>query len=98
MIYFLAVAQSLKKEFKLGHIFEYAGKDGSVYNIPCTDLVEWRKVYYYYNLSQESFVQDIEDPLRLSKEDKNIAKWQEMINSSVASRLEKDFISMQEAK
>ncbi len=85
MVYFLAVAQTLKKEFRIGQFI-------------AQDIVAWRKLYYYYNLSEDSFTNDIEEPLRLSMKDKASPEWQERLNNSVVSNLEKKFRFRAETK
>jgi len=48
------------------------------------NLASWRKLYYDYNLSEESFRSDIEEPLRLSEEEKPSEKWKKrMVNSAI---------------
>lgn len=48
------------------------------------DLAQWRFMYYQYNLSQESFIHDIEEPLRLSEEEKPTKEQERRIKESMA--------------
>jgi len=51
------------------------------------DIVNWRKLYYDHNLSEQSFKADIEEPLRLSEEEKPSEEWKIKINKSIVNSL-----------
>lgn len=79
--YLKAVALALRNEFKIQFIRdmgEYEGYD---------NIAKWRQLYYDYNLSEESFINDIEDPLRLSEEEKPPKAWQINIKNSIVEKL-----------
>lgn len=73
--YLAAIRLILHKEFGIYSKFE-------LFN-----LTLWRKLYYDYSLSEESFKLDIEEPLRLSEEEAPSQKWKDRINNSILSRL-----------
>lgn len=76
--YFQALELALIKEFRTRILHEsYA-------------IVHWSQLYYDYNLSQESFKEDIEEPLRLSEEDKPSKEWKNRINNSPAKKFEQE--------
>lgn len=72
--YFSAVELALMKELKI-HILHEP-----------TNIAYWRKLYYEYSLSEESFKSDIQEPLRLSEEEKPSEEWRKKIKSSVANK------------
>ena len=79
LAYLFAVFTALSKEFGI-----HAG---------LTDyesLAEWKRLYYDYNLSEESFKADIEEPLRLSEEEKPLGKWKTRIKDSIVKKLMKE--------
>jgi len=83
LIYYLSLARSvLFSEFKVD--FNDKEKEG---NSRWTDLVFWKQLYYNYNLSEESFKADIEEPLRLSEDDKPSEEWKERIKNSILVKL-----------
>lgn len=55
-IYLESVFNVLKKEFGVSTEFSYE----------LENITHWRKRYYNYSLSEESFIEDIENPLNLS--------------------------------
>ncbi len=59
-IYFKSVTLALQKEFRV-LIQMYIDNDFE-------DIALWKKTYYDNSLSQDSFISDIEEPLRLSEE------------------------------
>lgn len=59
-IYLKCVVLALEKEFK-AHTRMIFDKDFE-------NITRWRKTYYEYSLSEDSFINDIEEPLRLSEE------------------------------
>lgn len=74
-IYLTAIALALKKELRI---------DARLNDIE--NLAQWKRLYYDYNLSEESFKQDIEEPLRLSEEEKPGQEWSERIKNSVRQK------------
>lgn len=52
------------------------------------NIARWRKVYYDYSLSEDSFISDIEEPLRLSEEEKPNKKIKEAMEKSPSSSLQ----------
>ncbi len=58
-LYLRCVALALEKEFKVSTRMDF---DEDFENI-----ARWRKIYYDYSLSEESFINDIEESLRLSE-------------------------------
>ncbi len=77
--YFEAIIKILLKELRI-----YYG------TMEYFNLTHWRKLYYDYSLSEESFKEDIEEPLRLSEDDKPSKAWVDRINKSIAEKLEKE--------
>ena len=73
-IYLKCVAVALCKEFKTLNTMMM---DEEFENIAL-----WRKFYYDHSLSEESFINDIEEPLRLSEEEKRSHSITEKIKSS----------------
>lgn len=78
-LYLKCAAIALEKEFRVSKGM-YSDKDFE-------DISKWRKIYYDYNLSEDSFIRDIEDPLRLSEEEKPNKEIAESINSSVSASI-----------
>jgi predicted CopG family antitoxin len=78
ILYLKAVGLALEKEFKV-HLRMHEDDDYQ-------DIVKWRKIYYDYNLSEESFKQDIEDLLRLSEEEKPTDEWIKKLLESVSGK------------
>ena len=70
------IALALDKELKI-HTRMYEDRDFE-------DIALWRKVYYDYNLSEDSFINDIQEPLRLSEQDASKEKYIKDIESSMA--------------
>ena len=66
-LYLKAVRLALNREFKV-HL-------GMIFDKDYGDIAKWRKIYYDYNLSEESFKQDVEEPLRLNEEEKPTGEW-----------------------
>lgn len=60
-IYLKCTCLALEKEFRV--------KARMTFDKDYEDIARWRKIYYDYNLSEESFTSDIEDPLKLSEEE-----------------------------
>jgi len=78
-IYLKCAALALGKEFK---VFSRMAFDKDFENI-----ARWRKIYYDYSLSEDSFINDIEEPLRLSEEEKINEKIKETIKKSPSNLL-----------
>lgn len=77
--YFNAVKEVFKKEFRI------------ICPTNPYDLTLWRQVYYDYSLSEDSFKDDIEEPLRLSEEEKPSKLWKDKVNDSLSSRFMKKY-------
>ena len=75
-LYLKCVAATLEKEFKV-----YAGMH--THNA-FEDIALWRKIYYDYNLSEESFINDVQEPLKLSEQDPSKEKYIDNIKNSIA--------------
>lgn len=73
-IYLQCVSLVLAREFRVDTRMHHFG---DFENIVC-----WRKVYYDYSLSEDSFISDIEEPLRLSEEEKPNKKIKEAMEKS----------------
>ena len=74
--YFSAVELALGKEFRL-YVGHYPDQ-----------IAYYRKLYYDYQLSEESFKDDLEEPLRLSEEEKPSKEWEERIKNSIANKFQ----------
>lgn len=76
-LYLKCIALALEKEFGISsRSFFYA--------TAFQEIALWRKIYYDYNLSEESFVNDIEEPCRLSEEEKPTPEEKKNIEKSGA--------------
>ncbi|MGV8162423.1 MAG: hypothetical protein ACP5N2_03785 [Candidatus Nanoarchaeia archaeon] len=75
-LYLRCVALVLEKEFRASHRM-FSNKDFE-------DIASWRKLYYDYSLSEESFITDIQEPLRLSEQDPSRNKYLKDIEKSIA--------------
>ncbi len=73
-IYLRCVEFVLKKEFKV--------RSYMLLNNDFESIALWRHIYYEYSLSEDSFKEDIEDPLRLSEEEQPDQKTLKRIESS----------------
>jgi len=51
------------------------------------NIAKWRKLYYDYSLSEESFISDVEEPLRLSEEEKISPSIRERIKNSPSNSI-----------
>tara|TARA_Y100000310_G_scaffold300339_1_gene335953 strand:+ start:2201 stop:2845 length:645 start_codon:yes stop_codon:yes gene_type:complete len=78
-LYLQCLAFALTKEFRVS--FETSSFLGF------EDITRWRKVYYDYGLSEDSFIEDIEEPLRLSGEEKLTEKKEKQIKNSPAGSI-----------
>ncbi|MEK6943713.1 MAG: hypothetical protein AABX00_06640 [Nanoarchaeota archaeon] len=59
-IYLKCLALALEKEFKV--------RTRMIFDKDFENIARWRKIYYDHSLSEDSFINDIEEPLRLSEE------------------------------
>ena len=75
-LYLKCVAITLQKEF--------AVHTAMVFNKEYEDIALWRKIYYDYMLSEESFINDIQEPMRLSEEDTAKGKYLKDIENSIS--------------
>ncbi len=78
-LYLKGVSLALSKEFQV-HLQIH--KDQYFENI-----ILWRKVYHEHSLSEDSFINDIEEPLRLSEEEKMNEKIKESIKKSPSNSI-----------
>ncbi len=83
-LYLKCISLALEKEFRASNRM-YSDKDFE-------DISRWRKLYYDYNLSEDSFIRDIEDSLKLSEEEKPDEKIKQSIKKSVSASIWKDII------
>lgn len=75
-LYLLAILLALEKEFRVPFV-----------KFDVDSLVNWKKLYLDYSLSEESFKEDIEEPLRLSEDEKPSHEWQMKIKNSVINNV-----------
>lgn len=75
-LYLKCIAAALEKEFRV--------HTGMHVDERFEDIALWRKIYYDYNLSEESFINDIQEPLRLSEQDSAKEKYISDIKNSIA--------------
>lgn len=75
-LYLKCIASTLEKEFRV-HTGMYFQKNFE-------DIALWRKVYYDHSLSEESFINDVQEPLRLSEQDNAKEKYSNDIKNSIA--------------
>ena len=85
LIYLKAVELALRKEFRIGFISN--NPSDSDYE----NLALWRKKFYDYNLSEESFIEDIEKPLNLSEKEEPSSKWKNKMASSIFSNIKREY-------
>lgn len=78
-IYLQGLAMILVKEFKILLAMVRQGQYESI--------LHWKKVYYDHSLSEDSFINDIEEPLRLSEEEKPSAQIKESIKKSESNAI-----------
>lgn len=78
-IYLKCVSVALCKEFKT--------LNPMVTDKDFEKIALWRKYYYDHSLSEESFISDIEDPLRLSEEEKMTSSIKANIKSSTSNSI-----------
>lgn len=82
-LYFKGIVVALKKEFRI----EFLPYSVIVHDENYENIVLWRQLYYDYNLSEESFKNDIEEPLRLNEEEEPSEEYKKRINESIASSI-----------
>lgn len=75
-LYLKCVATTLEKEFRVYTEMHYKED--------FEDIALWRKIYYNYSLSEESFINDIQEPLRLSEQDNVKEKYSNDMKNSIA--------------
>lgn len=84
LVYLHAAALALHKEFRAKFLHYRYQIDEETYE----NIALWRQFYRDYNLSEESFKSDIEEPLRLNETEKPSKAWMERIKKSVLGKLE----------
>ena len=78
-VYLRGVSLVLSKEFRtLNTMMD---------NKDFENIAKWRKLYYDYSLSEESFISDVEEPLRLSEEEKISPSIRERIKNSPSNSI-----------
>jgi len=90
-VYLVAVSLAIKREFRTGSLTDYTIVRDNIYYKDYKSLTVWKQLYYQYGLSEESFNYDIEDPLRLSDEDKPAKDWEIKINESTANKVMREY-------
>ncbi len=70
---------ALKKEFRV-NTGMYSDKEFE-------EIAEWRRIYYDYNLSEESFIEDIEEPFRLSEEEHLTKRYEDKLKRSTSNSI-----------
>ena len=78
-LYLTGVALALQKELRIP-LYMPSAKDFE-------NIAHWRKIYYENSLSEDSFIGDIEEPLRLSEEEKMNDKIKESIKKSPSNSI-----------
>lgn len=81
-IYLKAISLAIRNEFRISYLYNFLRIREDYYNLPIL-----KKFYYDCNLSEESFKEDIEEPLRLSEEEKIPSEWKKSINNSIAAEV-----------
>lgn len=76
-LYLICVSRALTREFRI--------------QVPINqdwgNILFWRKLYHGHSLSEDSFISDIEEPLRLSEEEKMDTKIKERIKKSLSNAI-----------
>lgn len=88
LFYLLVLVKIIHNEFNanIGAIQNYeSNKTMTLSNL--LNISFWRKLYYDYNLSEDSFNQDIAEPLRLSEDEKISGEYTKKINNSISHKL-----------
>lgn len=75
-LYLKCIASTLEKEFRV-----YTGMHTQK---AFEDIALWRKIYYDYSLSEDSFINDVQEPLRLSEQDNAKENYSNDIKNSIA--------------
>jgi len=78
-IYFQILSEIFTKEFGITKLRNFSADQ-------MLKILEWRKIYYENKLSEESFINDVEDVLRDSSDKKIDAKTKNLIDKSVMGR------------
>lgn len=78
-LYLLGIALALRKEFRIQFYVSEIKELES--------LAHWRKIYHEHSLSEDSFISDIEEPLRLSEDEKMDNKVRESIKRSLSNAI-----------
>ncbi|MBN1544319.1 hypothetical protein JW898_02550 [Candidatus Woesearchaeota archaeon] len=86
-LYLKSISVALRKEFRISF------KENAL-RLDYENLVLWRKLYYEHGLSEDSFNSDVEDPLRLSEEEKVTDEWKRSIASSLANKMSSEWNSL----
>lgn len=68
-LYLKCVVLALEKEFRVS-TQNISSRTRMIFDKDFENIARWRKIYYDYSLSEDSFISDIEEPLRLSEEEK----------------------------
>ncbi len=84
-LYFKAIELALNREFRVK--LPLLSNRFIVHNRDYEDIALWRQLYYNYNLSEESFERDIEEPLRLSEEEELSEQYKKKIDQSIANSI-----------
>jgi len=79
LLYLGCVLFVLEKEFRVSIPRNF--------DIAFQNISSWRRLYYDYNLSKESFIADIEEPMRLSEEEKSTNEQRKSMKDSIASSI-----------
>lgn len=76
-LYLICVSRALTREFRIpvSHNYDWG------------NILFWRKLYHGHSLSEDSFISDIEEPLRLSEEEKMNDKIKESIRKSPSNSI-----------
>jgi len=90
-IYLRCISYALRRELKVNTHMEGGSEYESYEKIDShfEDIVAWKSVYHEYDLSMESFTQDIEDPLNLSEEEEQTEKEKKSIKESISFSISK---------
>lgn len=78
-LYLKCIALALQKEFRVN--------TGMSYDNCYEDIAKWKKIYYDYDLSEESFINDIEDPMGLSDEEILKDEYKKRIKNSLSNSI-----------
>ncbi len=79
-LYLVGVASALRRELRIQEVYISDVEE-------LESLAHWRKIYYEHSLSEDSFIGDIEEPLRLSEDEKMDNKVRESIKRSLSNAI-----------